>query len=337
MDTPRLPLLWRIFALNAAIFIVIAILLIVSPVTISAPIELSEVLIVLVGLILTLLADFVLLWRAIAPLRRLAERMELVDLLQPGQQRLPVGPGTVGRVVQAYNEMLGRLEEERRRSAGRALAAQEAERIGIARNLHDEVGQLLTGVLLQLDSLAEAVPDRRADVTDTKRVVRKALDEVRRISAELRPEMLEHLGLVSALTELTTSFSRRSGIRVERRYPPDLPALTPEAELVIYRIAQEALTNVARHSDASLVTMSLECEPEKIVLRIVDDGLGFPGGSVPEGHGGLRSMRERAVLIDGSLVIWPGTAGGVGLRLEVPIMVEAPVAPFVPVPRVEAR
>ena len=150
-------------------------------------------------------------------------------------------------------------------------------------------------------------PSRRSEL---------ALDEVRRISSELRPEMLEHLGLVSALTELSTTFARVSGLRVERQFDPALPKLSPDAELAVYRIAQESLTNVARHADATEVTIALERGPGSVVLSVSDDGRGFDGP--PQEHGGLRSMRERALLIDGALAVKPSRRGGVDVRLEVP-------------------
>jgi two-component system sensor histidine kinase UhpB len=316
MEAPTVPLFWRIFAVNAGLLALIALLLIVTPVTIHAPPKPVEIAIIVFGLAITVAANALLLRRAIAPLERLARRMDTVDLLRPGQ-RLQVGrDDEVGRVVRAFNQMLDRLESERRRSARRSLAAQEAERVGIARDLHDEVGQLLTGVLLQLNGIADAVPQHRSEVDEAKEAVRRALDEVRRISSELRPEMLEHLGLVSALTELTTTFGRVSGIRVERDFDPSLPKLSPETELAVYRIAQESLTNVARHSHASRVTIALERGPGSVILRILDDGHGFDG-SVPEEHGGLRSMRERALLVDGALAITEPRRGGVEVRLEV--------------------
>jgi two-component system, NarL family, sensor histidine kinase UhpB len=319
MENPRMPLFWRLFFVNAVILVLIAVLLIASPVTISAPIRLTEAAIVLAGLIVTLAANLVMLRRALVPLERLAERMEVVDLLRPGQ-RLPGRSGVVGRVIHSFNRMLDRLEAERQLTAQRALAAQEMERIAIARNLHDEVGQLLTGVLLQLDSIAEVVPTHSEEIGETKHVVRQALEEVRRISSELRPEMLEHLGLISALTELATTFQRRSGIRVDRTLDSGVAGLSPEAELAVYRIAQEALTNVARHSQASIVTISLHQAGGRVVLRIVDDGLGLP--ATPQEHGGLRSMRERAVLLEGALAVKSAPAGGVDVRLEVPTATE---------------
>ena len=324
MAARPLPLFWRVFAANAGLLGLIALLLLVSPVTISAPIELAQALLIVVGLAVTLAANAFLLRRAIAPLARLARRMDMVDLLRPGQRLQIVRDDEVGRVVLAFNEMLDRLEGERQESGRRVLAAQEAERIGIARDLHDEVGQLLTGVLLQLDSIAVAAPDHREDLNEAKSAVRLALDEVRRISSELRPEMLEHLGLVSALTELTSTFDRVSGVRVERRFEQALPRLAPDSELAVYRIAQESLTNVARHAHATRVVISLEGGTDSVVLRVTDDGRGFDG--VPEEHGGLRSMRERALLIDGALAIKPAPDGGVEVRLEVPAArVEAPM------------
>ena len=310
-------LFWRVFAVNAGLLVLIATLLIVTPVEISAPIELAQALLIVGVLVVTVAANAFLLRRLVAPLERLAARMDMVDLLRPGQRLQVARDDEIGQVVHAFNAMLDRLERERQESGRRVLAAQEAERIGIARDLHDEVGQVLTGVLLHLDSIAAAAPEHREELDEAKSAVRRALDEVRRISSELRPEMLEQLGLVSALTELTTTFGRVSGVQVERRFEQSLPKLAAESELALYRIAQESLTNVARHADASRVVISLERGPDSVVLRVSDDGRGFDGS--PAEHGGLRSMRERALLIDGALAIKPATGGGVEIRLEAPV------------------
>ena len=316
MTPTRLPLYWRVLAVNASLLTVIAVLLIVTPVTISFPIGLTEAIVVVIGLLVTIVVNAVLLRRAVAPLGHLAKRMEMVDLLRPGQRLRVLRHDEVGRVVVAFNRMLDRLEQERQESARRVLAAQEAERVGIARDLHDEVGQVLTGVLLQLNSIAETAPQHRADLDEARQSVRRALDEVRRISSELRPEMLEHLGLVSALTELATTFARVAGVGVDRDFATSLPKLTPEVELAVYRIAQESLTNVARHAEATRVTITLDSGHDSVVLRVADDGQGFDGAPVE--HGGLRSMRERALLVGGALAIKDAPEGGVEVRLEVP-------------------
>jgi two-component system, NarL family, sensor histidine kinase UhpB len=216
----------------------------------------------------------------------------------------------VAELVAVFNQMLDRLEAERQESGQRALRAQEGERARIASGLHDEVGQVLTGVLLQLEGEARS--------EETKAAVRQALEEVRRIARELRPEMLDQLGLVSALTELSRKIAEQSGLRIERRFADDLPPLSDEAELAVYRVAQESLTNVARHAQASHVELALERGAGSVVLRVVDDGRGLGDAAAANGHGGLRGMRERAVLVGGALAVKRGRDGGVEVRLEVP-------------------
>ena len=154
--------------------------------------------------------------------------------------------------------MLDRLESERRDSARRALLVQEGERQRIARELHDEVGQTLTGVMLQVEGLAGEIPDELQDQLDELReTARHGTEEVRRIARRLRPEALEDLGLESALAALAAAIGEQAGLRIERRLEPGLP-LSEEQELVVYRIAQEALTNVARHAGATEVQLHLE-------------------------------------------------------------------------------
>jgi two-component system, NarL family, sensor histidine kinase UhpB len=302
----RLPLLWRVFAINAALLLVGTLALVLLPGRIHASLAVLEALDVVVVLTVMLVANFFLLRPVLAPVDRLVERMRTVDLLRPGQRLPEQGQGEVVAIVRAFNEMLDRLEQERRDSGRRATEAREAERLRIAQGLHDEVGQALTGVLLQLDD------------DETKQAVRQALEEVRRIAQELRPEPLEHLGLVSALTELSRRFEAQSGITVVRRFDGELPGLSPEAELAVYRVAQESLTNVARHARANRVELALEPGTDSVVLCVDDDGGGMRDGVAENGHGGLRGMRERALFVGGALAITSGTSGGVRIRLEVP-------------------
>jgi two-component system sensor histidine kinase UhpB len=308
MHFSRLPLLWRVFAINAVLLIAATLLLALTPVTIHARIAIVEGLDLAVGLVVMLAANLLLLRHTLRPIDRLVERMRKIDLLQPGHRFPEQGAVEVAELTRAFNEMLERLEAERRESGQRALRAQEGERRRIASGLHDEVGQVLTGVLLRLDD------------EETKEAVRQALDEVRRIARELRPEMLEQLGLVSALTELSRKFADSSGVRVERRFATDLPPLSDDAELAVYRVAQESLTNIARHADATHVEITLEPGADSVVLRVLDDGRGMPvpDGFALNGHGGLRGMRERALLIGGALAVKRGSEGGVEVRLEVP-------------------
>ena len=319
MRFSQLPLLWRVFAINATLLVIATLVLALTPVTIHAPIAFVETVLVAIGLLLMLAANLLLLRHTLQPIRQLIEGMRTVDLLRPGQ-RLVVGGGVeAAELVRAFNQMLERLEVERRESGRRALRAQEAERLRIARGLHDEVGQALTGVLLELDFLSGAdAGDRLRAVRDAKLAVRQALEEVRRIAQELRPEMLEQLGLKSALTELSRRFADQSGVTVRRRFAEGLPALSDEAELAVYRVAQESLTNVARHAAASEVELTLEPGAGSVVLRVADDGRGMGETATGNGHGGLRGMRERALLVGGALAIRDGHGGGVDVRLEVP-------------------
>jgi two-component system, NarL family, sensor histidine kinase UhpB len=320
MRFSRLPLLWRVFAINATLLLVATLLLALSPVTIHASIALVEAVDLVIALAVMLTANLILLRRTIGPINKLVERMRTVDLLRPGQRVDARGGVEVTELTRSFNEMLDRLENERRESGQRALRAQEAERLRIARGLHDEVGQVLTGVLLQLDALEQSDGTSRvAEIESTKQSVRQALEEVRRIARELRPEMLEHLGLASALTELSRKFADQSGIRVTRRFADDLPPLSQEAEIAVYRVAQESLTNVARHADASQVELTLEPGIASVVLRVADNGHGLPETNAgSNGHSGLRGMRERALLVGGALAIKRSSAGGAEVRLEVP-------------------
>lgn len=310
-------LFWRIMLLNASVLVAATALLLFAPVTVSVPVLPAEALVLLAGLAAMLIANGVLLRVGLAPLDRLTRLMSTVDLLRPGQ-RLPVsGGGEVAAVVRAFNEMLDRLETERGTSAARALSAQEAERRRIAQELHDEVGQSLTAVLLDLKRAADCAPDPlRADLRQTQETTRESLDEVRRIARRLRPGVLEDLGLLSALTALATEFSTHTELAVRRRLEPGLPRLSDEAELVLYRVAQESLTNAARHADARHVELALTRHADAVVLSVRDDGRGI--GHTREGAG-IRGMHERALLVGARLSIEPGPAGGTEVRLRVPV------------------
>jgi two-component system sensor histidine kinase UhpB len=314
-----MPLLWRVFATNAAVLVAATLALVLSPATVSFPVALTEVVVLAAGLTAMLALNLVLLRRAFGPLSRLTRFMREVDPLRPGA-RAAVGPADreVADLTAAFNEMIDRLETERRESARAALAATERERTRIARELHDEVGQALTAVMLQLERASRRTgAPVGGELAEAREGVRASLEEVREIARRLRPEALDDLGLASALAALTNDVARRTGVRVERRLTTDVGYLEPEQELVVYRVAQEALTNVARHSGARRAWVTLgEDGDGHVALTVRDDGRGFDRGSRPEGSG-LRGMRERAVLIGASLQVEsrPGQGTTVRLRL----------------------
>jgi two-component system, NarL family, sensor histidine kinase UhpB len=310
-------LFWRVFAANAAILIVGTVVLVVYPGPLHEHRALVDLTVLAIALVVMVLVNGLLLRHLLRPLERLAARMESADVLRGGQ-RLPVdSPGEIGALERTFNRMLERLEKERRDAGAHALQAQEEERQRLARGLHDEIGQSMTAVLLQLKRLtASASPEQLAQLAEAQQVVKTSLDDVRRLAQELRPELLDHLGLASALAELASGFEQRTNVRVQQRLERDLPPLDPRAELVLYRVAQESLTNVARHAEASEVLLSLERGKGSVVLRVVDDGRGFDPEHV-EGSG-LRGIRERALIVRGAVAVKPGPNGGVEVRLEVP-------------------
>ncbi|MEW2555064.1 HAMP domain-containing sensor histidine kinase [Streptomyces zhihengii] len=321
-------LFWRIFALNALVLGVATALLLWAPVTVSVPVLLTEAVILLGGLGVMLVANAALLRVGLAPLDRLTRQMATVDLLRPGG-RLPVpGHGGVGELIHTFNEMIERLEAERAASSARALNAQESERRRIAQELHDEVGQSMTAVLLTLKRAADqSGGPLRDDMRLAQETTRSSLDEVRRLARRLRPGVLEDLGLVSALTSLAVEFATHTGLRVERRFGAGLPGLDRVGELVVYRVAQESLTNVARHAEAGNVTLELTSTPGAVTLTVTDDGRGV--GLARDGAG-IRGMRERALLLGASLDIGATGRGGTRVRLTVPVAPLAPLAPAAP-------
>jgi two-component system sensor histidine kinase UhpB len=309
-------LFWRIFLLNAAVLTAATGLLLLGPVTVSTPVLLTEALILTAGLVTLLVANAALLRVGLAPLARLARAMTTIDLLRPGPRPAVAGHGEIADLIKTFNTMLDRLETERATSSARALSAQEAERRRIAQELHDEIGQTLTAVLLELKHVGDKAPEPlRTELHQVQETTRDSLDEIRRIARRLRPGVLEELGLVSALKSLTTEIPGHSGITARRQLEPNLPPLGEEAELVLYRVAQESLTNVVRHAHARRLDLTLHRTPTGVELRIRDDGRGLRGA--PEGAG-IRGMRERALLVGAELALGPGPMGGTEVRLDVP-------------------
>jgi two-component system, NarL family, sensor histidine kinase UhpB len=315
----ELPLFWRVFLANAAVLVAATLLLAVAPVRISVPITFHELVVLLAGLLGMLLLNVVFLRRTLRPLRALTETMGHVDLLAPGR-RVEIGDagGDARRLAAAFNAMLDRLETERRESAAMALTVQERERRRIARELHDEVGQTLTAMLLQIESFhADAPPTLRGHLDELRETARSGAEDVRRIAQRLRPEALEELGLQSALVVLSDRFAEQAGVRLTRSIENDL-LLRTQDELVVYRVAQEALTNIARHAGATHVELVLDLDEDgAVVLCIRDDGRGFDAGAQTSTYG-VQGMRERAMLIGATIRIGSASPGGTEIVLRVP-------------------
>ena len=248
-------LLWQLFVAEAAVLVGALLVLVVAPIRVSTNVVVTEVLILSAGLAVMLVVHLLVLRRTLAPLRRLTHVVGTIDARDPG--RLPADARTaeVNALAEAFNGLLDRLDEEQLRSARRALVAQEDERLRIAREMHDQIGQSLTALTIQAERGAEA--DGPVDPALLERIAQTALqslEDVRRIGRELRPEALDDLGLGNALIALCRRLSTPTGVRVTHTLEPGLPELGPDVELVVYRIAQEAITNALRHAGATRST-----------------------------------------------------------------------------------
>ena len=317
-------LLWWVLLPNAGVLVVAFVLLAVTPITVSHPIEADQLALLFVGLAMFVALNVVLLRRVLSPLFILADVMSSVDPDRPGRRLVGVNPRSAeGRALaEAFNSMLDRLELARREAARTALAAQEAERVRVARELHDEIGQTLTAVMLQAERAADDDPAQAAVALGrVAEAVHASLDELRRIARELRPEALDDLGLVNALIALCSRVDAQGGPRVRRDLDGGLPTMARETELVIYRVAQESLTNALRHSGATTATVSLKSDSETVTLTVTDDGKGIPE-QLPPATAGIAGMRERALLVNARLSIGSRQGEGTEIRLTVPVEAE---------------
>ena len=229
------------------------------------------------------------------------------------------------RLAETFSERAAVAADLSTRVARDALArvvdAQELERKRLARELHDETGQSLTSMLLALRAIEEAkTSDEAQDATDRLREqIVETLHDVRRLAVELRPKALDDFGLVPALERLTTTFSEQTAIPVEFEAMLGDTRLAPAVETALYRIVQEALTNVIKHSRAARVSVLLRRKPDSVAAVIEDDGQGFDVDETRDGGLGLVGMRERIELIDGRLAVESSSSGGTSVVAEVPL------------------
>jgi two-component system sensor histidine kinase UhpB len=282
---------------------------------------------VVIGLALVVLALALALVRErrrLRPLEDLVEAMEKVDLSSP-RPLLPASIDGVGeteevaRIELAFLRMMRRLEAERRRAGSAALHAQEEERARVARDLHDEVNQSLTGLLLRLEAAREtAPPELEGELAETKALANQAMTELLSLARQLRPTALDDLGLVAAI-EGQVEQLRRGEIAASLHAEGNFSDLDADAQLVVYRVAQEALSNAARHSGAKRVEVRLRrSDTGGVALEVSDDGRGFAFDESQRGLG-IGGMRERALLIGAELTIESRPDHGTTVRLLVPL------------------
>ena len=281
------------------------------------------VIVVLAAAVVALAVALFRLHSRFGPLERLIEEMEKVDLGRPGPL-LPASIDGIGeteeveRLELAFLRMMRRLEAERRRAGAAAQRAQEQERTRVARDLHDEVNQSLTGLLLRLEAAREAAPpELEAELAETKALANQAMRELLSLARQLRPTALDDLGLAAAVAGQVEQLARGE-IAAEFEAEGDFSRLGDDAQLVVYRVAQEALSNAARHGDASRVEVRLRrLGAGGVELSVADDGRGFAFDEA-EGGLGIAGMRERALLIGAELTIESRPGHGTTVRLTVP-------------------
>jgi two-component system sensor histidine kinase UhpB len=273
---------------------------------------------------LTILVNVVMLQRRFRPLEKLVDEMERADLSRPGANlRSPpdgrAGPEEVARLQRAFRRMLERLEAERRRTSSAALAAQEEERARVARDLHDEVNQSLTALLLRLEAArVEAPAELAPELAETKALANRAMEELLMLVRQLRPTALDDLGLKAALASHVSELGR-SG-KIDARFDPqgDFSALPSDVQLVVYRVAQQALSNAVQHSGADHVKVRLSRQGDGVELTVGDDGSGFTFEQAGQGLG-IAGMRERALLVGGELEVESRPELGTRVTLTVPL------------------
>lgn len=261
--------------------------------------------------------------RSLAVSIDVTERNRAEEALKIAKEELSRHSKDLEWQVEQRTKEISSILDQLRRLSGSMMTNQEKERSAIARELHDELGQVLTA--LRMDSVWLRSRLKQTDVEASQRVssmcelIDKTIEEVRGLALRLRPGILDNLGLVDALEWYTADFERRTGITCLFEHG-NIPHITDTVATAAYRIAQEALTNVARHADASHVEVILQNEQHILKLTVVDNGRGFITNKVSETEAlGLVGMRERAALVDGVLDVQSGIGKGTQVNLEIPV------------------
>jgi two-component system sensor histidine kinase UhpB len=275
-------------------------------------------LVLVAAILATVLVNGIVLRRRFAPLESIIDTMERVELSEPGVRSTAPSADSeeVVRLNSAFNRMLERLELERRQSSEAVLRAQEAERARLARDLHDEANQSLTGVLLRLRAIEHDAPEQlQPELRETAEAATMAMDELLRLARELRPSALDDHGLDAALRTQVQGFARQTDVDATLDISPDLGELGPDEQIVVYRVVQEALNNIAQHAAAQKVTVELRRADGRKMLRVTDDGRGFNDAATDTPGLGITGMRERARLAGGRLRVRSRPGAGTVVEL----------------------
>ena len=273
-----------------------------------------------------ILLNSLLLRARLEPMNRLIEAMADVDLARPGvRAEAPKRAAKELHVLtDTFNRMTERLEAERREAGRAVLRAQEQERSRVAQDLHDEVNQALTAILLRLSAtIGDAPWTLRSELQETQELVARAMEELLTLARQQRPTALDDHGLIPALASQVADFGQRTGMRASFHHTGELPVLSDEEQLVIFRVTQESLSNIAKHAGAHDVEVELSFVG-RTLLRVRDNGNGFESAARQKVNGhmrgrsgglGLSGMRERALLVGGSLDVFTEPGSGTTIEL----------------------
>lgn len=332
----RTPILFRIVIGNAVIIILGAVVgtLLTHFLTNIAATLWHFVIFGSVGIVISLMLNFVIVQLSLQPLRELRQ---IVNRLQSGQAEvgqlaLEDTDPDIHNLTTALNSLVTQLEasnQQLRLLSERVINAQEEERKRIARSLHDETGQSLSTLIINLERLENHPPIENRDLENRLRSIRQmaseSLDCLRDIIYDLRPAILDDLGLLPAIRWYARSNLEDAGINVDLIFPDELPDLSPSLTTTLFRIAQEAVTNIIRHSRAKKASISLEVQGNELFLCLQDDGRGFDPQQISHSaaemqHWGLIGIQERIELVGGRMSISSDPDHGTTLLVTAPLM-----------------
>ena len=332
----RTPIFLRIVLGNAVIIILGAVIgtFLTHVLTDIAATLWHFVLFASIGILISLLFNFIIVRFSLQPLRELRQ---IVHRLQIGQAEvrqltLTDTDPDIYHLTTALNSLITQLEASNRQLrllSDRAITAQEEERKRIARSLHDDTGQSLSTLIINLERLEHHLTPENADLADRLRSIRsmatESLDCLRSIIYDLRPAILDDLGLLPAIRWYARTNLEAAGIKVELEFPGELPPLSQPLTTTLFRIAQEGVNNIIRHAHAASASISMAVDGNEINLRLEDDGRGFDPGqldhqAMDRQHWGLIGIQERIELVGGRMSITSDPEHGTALLVTAPLL-----------------
>jgi two-component system sensor histidine kinase UhpB len=287
-----------------------------------------------IGVFISLILNFTIIRLSLRPLRELRQ---IVNQIQEGsaevdQLALEDTDPDIHHLTLAMNSLICQLKtsnQQFRELSARAISIQEDERKRIARSLHDDTGQSLSTMMISLDRLEKQIPPDNAELLSRLKAIRQmaadSLECLRGIIYDLRPAILDDLGLLPAIRWYARTNLEQVGINVEFDYPADIPFLPQPLTTTLFRVAQEGVNNIIRHSQAKNASISLGMQDNEVYLRLHDDGHGFNpaqlgSGSVNMQHWGLVGIQERIELVGGKMCVLSNPEQGTTLQVYIPLL-----------------